>query len=306
MKVLVLGGNGFIGSHVVDALLAAGHEVNVFDRMHELWRSPLPGVQYFLGDFSDSSLLAESMQNVDVVVHLISATVPGTSNMDPVADIHHNLEKTVRLLQLMTALNMRRLVFLSSGGTVYGLPSVIPVPETHDLAPICSYGVVKLAIEKYIGAFSHLYGIEPVIIRPANPFGPRQGHQNVQGVIATFMRKMLKREKIQIWGDGSVRRDYIYVTDLARLCLRAIEEGHCGIFNAGSGYGVSLNDIIAMIQAETGIKAEVEYTASRKFDVHEICLDIGKANKVYGWQPEIPLVQGMAMHHAWLSEAAGL
>lgn len=237
MRVLVLGGNGFIGSHVVDELLLAGHDVNIFDKNSEAWRSPLFSVRYFLGDFSDTSLLAESLQGVDVVIHLISTTIPSTSNLDPIADIQGNLSHTVRLLQLMVSFNIKRIVYLSSGGTVYGVPSISPIPETHALDPICSYGVVKAATEKYLGMFAHLHDLQPTIIRPSNPYGPRQGHQNAQGVIATFMSRILAKKKIYVWGDGTVKRDYFFVTDLAKLCRLAVEKrgnwgGQCRIWQS--------------------------------------------------------------------------
>lgn len=302
MRILVLGGNGFIGSHVTDALLAAGHEVNVFDRNPEVFRSPLARVNYFLGEFSDPFLLAEALQDVELVMHLISTTVPSTSNLDPIADINGNLVNTVRLLQLMLASQVKRIVYLSSGGTVYGTPAVTPVPETHVANPICSYGVVKVAVEKYLGVYAHNHGLQVTIIRPSNPYGPRQGHKNVQGVIPTFMSRVMQGEKIQIWGDGSVKRDYFYISDLARLCLLAAESEHSGVFNAGSGHATSLNDLLGMIEQVTGLPARVEYLEPRKFDVQEIALNIERAAHTFNWQPEISLSQGIAAHYAWLSQ----
>ncbi|MGZ8983182.1 MAG: NAD-dependent epimerase/dehydratase family protein [Methylotenera sp.] len=300
MRVLVLGGNGFIGSHVVDALLLAGYDVNVFDKHPEKWRPPFPKVKYFLGNFSDTSLLAESLQGVNVVVHLISTTTPSTSNLDPIADIQSNLTHTVRLLQLMLSCNIKRIVYLSSGGAVYGVPSISPIPETHSLDPICSYGVVKVAIEKYLGMFAHLYDLQPMIIRPSNPYGPRQGHQSVQGAVATFMSQILAKKKINIWGDGTVKRDYLYVTDLAKLCRMAVEKKATGVVNAGSGKAVSLNEILGLIKAEMQSDVEVVYTESRKFDVKEIALDNTKARNMFDWQPNISLEAGLSLNYEWL------
>jgi UDP-glucose 4-epimerase len=300
MKILVLGGNGFIGSHVVDELIGAGHKVSVFGRRHEVWRKPLPTVNYYLGDFSNIPLLAEALQGVDVVMHLISTTVPSTSNLDPIADIQGNLENTMRLLQVMVSVNVKRIIFLSSGGTVYGIPSVLPVPETHPLEPICSYGVVKVAIEKYLGMFEHLHGLRPLIIRASNPFGPRQGHEGVQGAVSTFMQKILLDEKVTIWGDGSTKRDYFYVTDLARFCRLATESELTGIFNAGSGAGLSLNELAHMIETASGRKLNIEYTAGRAFDVREIVLNIDKARKLLNWEPAIDLQKGLSLHYDWM------
>jgi UDP-glucose 4-epimerase len=301
MKILVLGGNGFIGSHVVDELLDAGHEVRVFGRRHEVWRKPLPSVNYFLGDFSNVPLLAEALQGVDLVVHLISTTVPSTSNLDPISDIQGNLESSVRLFQVMVSVNVKRIIFLSSGGTVYGIPTLIPVQEDHPLNPICSYGVVKVAVENYLGMFEKLYGLKPLIIRASNPFGPRQGHDGVQGVASTFMQKALSGEKVTIWGDGTTKRDYLYVTDLAKICRMATESELTGIFNAGSGTGLTLVELAHMIERVSGMKLNMEYKAGRLFDVREIVLNIDKARNVLNWEPEITIQDGLKLLFDWMA-----
>ncbi len=300
MKILVLGGNGFIGSHIVDRLLNEGYAVRIFDRSANRWQPPHPQVDYFIGDFGDAPMLAEAMQGVDAVVHSISTTVPSTSNLDPIADIQSNLVNSVRLMQMMAMARVKRLVFISSGGTVYGVPQQLPVAETHPLNPICSYGVVKLAIEKYMGMFEHLHGVETLILRASNPFGPRQGHGGVQGAVATFMQKVMADEKITIWGDGSVRRDYLYVADLACLCAKAIVSEETGIFNAGYGQGHTLNELILAIEKVLGKKAFVDYVQARKFDVQDIVLDIQKARQVFDWMPQVPFEQGLKLHHDWL------
>ena len=302
MKILVLGGNGFIGTHVLDELLAVGHEVRVFDRSPEAWRKPLSRVSYFLGDFSDTPLLGESLQGVDVVVHLISTTVPSTSNFDPIADIQSNLINSVRLFQLMKSAKVERIVYLSSGGTVYGIPSILPVPETHPLNPICSYGIVKVAIEKYLGMFEYLYGLKPLVIRASNPFGPRQGHQGVQGAVSTFMHKILAGEKISIWGDGKIKRDYLYVTDLARMCRLAAESVQTGVVNAGLGKGLTLIELVQMIETATGKRADVEHIAARSYDVPEIVLDIEKAIDMFGWSPAISMQEGLSLQFGWMAK----
>lgn len=300
MNVLVLGGNGFIGSHVIDELRQAKHAVRVFGRDPDPWRSPLEGVRYYRGEFSDTLLMAEAIQGVEVVVHLISTTVPNTSNLNPVSDIQSNLVNTVQLLQLMQGAGVRRIVYFSSGGTVYGVPTHLPILETDPLNPICSYGVVKVAVEKYLAMFEHLYGLQPLILRPSNPYGPRQGHQGVQGVVSTFMHKIIEGERLTIWGDGTVKRDYIYIGDLARLCRVAIESGLTGIFNAGSGEGRTLDQVVAAIEAVTGRKANVQYAGSRRFDVPEIILDISKAMDAFHWRPQATFEEGLASHYAWL------
>ena len=175
MRTLVLGGCGFIGSHVVDRLLAVGQNVRVMDRGPEKFREPLPQVEYVLGDFSDGSAVVEAMADVDIVLHLVSATVPGTAALDPGADVSRNLLPTIGLLENMRKVHVPRLVYLSSGGAVYGVPEVIPTPEEHPLRPTNSYGIVKAAIEHYVRMYSGNESLAATIIRPSNPYGPRRG-----------------------------------------------------------------------------------------------------------------------------------
>ncbi len=299
MKVLVLGGCGFIGSHLVDDLLVAGHKVHVFDRSPELYRAPLANVDYFFGDFSDSPLLAEALEGVDVVYHLISTTVPSTSNLDPISDVQGNLINMLRLLQLMVQKKINKIVYLSSGGTVYGIPDVVPIPETHPLCPICSYGVVKVAIENYLQMFHHLHGLEYIVLRASNPYGERQGHVGVQGVIGTFMRKLLADEPIEIWGDGSVVRDFIYVGDLAELCVRACDHKVNGIFNVGSGAGNSINDIVSTLVSVTGKQMVPIYKSGRGYDVQRVVLDVQRAINTFGWIPKVGLAEGISRSWLW-------
>jgi len=300
MKVLVLGGNGFIGSHVVDQLLAAGHKVRVFDRSPERYREPLKQVEYRLGRFDDIFQVAEALQGVDVVCHLISTTVPGTSNMDPVADVQNNLVNTLSLLEQMRKKGLRRILYLSSGGTVYGNPESSPVCEDHPLKPISSYGVVKVAIEKYLYMYQQLYGLQPVILRPSNPYGPRQGHAGVQGLIGTLLVRAMASETLEIWGDGSIVRDYMDVSDLAQLCVKVVESDACGTFNAGSGEGYSINQIITMIRDMTGGTSEVCYKPARAFDVQEVVLDISRALQQFNWKPNVKLSTGIRDQMEWL------
>lgn len=300
MRALVLGGNGFIGSHLVDSLLADGHVVRVLDRGPELYRSPFAGVDYRFGDFGDAPVLAEALEGVDVVYHLVSTTVPSTSNLDPISDINGNLINTVKLLQLMNQKNVTRLVYLSSGGTVYGIPEIVPIPEVHPLKPICSYGVVKVAIENYMFMFQSLYGLRPIVLRASNPYGERQGNAGVQGVIGTFLKKAKSGESVEIWGDGSVVRDFIHVSDLAGLCLKAGISSYTGIVNVGSGVGHSIRDVVAAVSSATGKVLHPVYKSRRAYDVPSVVLDISKASRVMDWEPVIELSDGVRRTWKWM------
>jgi UDP-glucose 4-epimerase len=299
MRALVIGGCGFIGSHVVDALVKRGDSVRVFDRQYERFREPLPGVEYCLGDFADQMALVEALTGVDVVFHLVSTTFPGTANLSPTTDVRDNLIGSLRLLDLMVETKVGRIVFLSSGGTVYGVPDIVPVPEDHPLRPINSYGIVKVAIEHYLEMYRHLRGIASLVVRASNPYGPRQSHSGVQGVISTFLSRVHEKQPIEIWGDGSVTRDYLHVADLARFCVLAGASDRVGPFNVGSGEGRSLNEIIDVIRRVTCADIMPQYKPGRPVDVPRSVLDISRATKSFEWRPNISLIDGIDQTWTW-------
>ena len=301
MNIIVLGGNGFIGSHIVDELMLRGHDVSILCRSYDKVNRHVAGAHYFYGDFSDSVFVRDAIQGVDVVIHCISSTVPSTSVRNPVIDINQNLVASVKLLQSMNELGLKRLIYLSSGGTVYGSPQQLPVKEDHPLNPISSYGVVKVAIEHYIGMFQALHGLSPIILRPSNPYGARQANVGIQGALGTFLSKTLSRKPITIWGDGEINRGYIYVKDLANLCANAAESALEGTFNVCSGKSTSLNELIILIEHATGIKPNVTYEAGRGFDVKNIFLDISLAQKTFNWAPQYTIETGIAEYYKSLN-----
>ena len=304
MRALVLGGGGFIGSHLVDELVLRHDEVRVLDRTLERHRQTPPVVDYRLGDYGDVAALAEALQDVDVVFHLASETVPSTSNLDPEADIAVNLIPTVRLLEQMVKIGVPRIVFLSSGGTVYGNTGSAAVPVGHPLQPLCSYGIVKVAIEHYVRMFHQLHGLSAVILRASNPYGPRQGHLGVQGAIATFLDRTLREQPIHVWGDGHHVRDYIYISDLARLCVLAGDSGLEGTYNAGGGVGHSVNQVLRVIADTTGRQPDVRYGPARALDVDGIVLDVTDTEAHFDWSPTVDLDEGVALHWEWVQRCS--
>lgn len=299
MRFLVLGGRGFIGSHVVDQLVLAGHGVRIVTRRPEAARCPVPGVEYVLGDCRDARLLAASLNGIDGVLHMFSATTPGSGNLDPTYDVEQNLLSALTLLDEMGRAGVRRLVYLSSGGAVYGHPESIPIPESHPLRPIGSYGIVKVAVESYIGLFARDRGLLPAIIRPSNAYGERQGRNCAHGVVSVLMRRALAGGEFQVWGDGSLVRDYLHVGDLARLCRLAAESSMVGTFNAGSGLGTSLQTLIDRVMKVSGRSFPVHYSDARSFDVPENVLDIASAADAFGWEPGISLDDGLRRTWDW-------
>ncbi len=302
MKILVLGGGGFIGYPLVEDLVVAGHEVKVLGRSRLPGR-PLPaGVQYVSGELADSQLMRELLVDVDAVAHLISGTVPSTGDKDPGKDVELNLLGTLSLLEDMAACNVTRILYLSSGGTVYGKPQEVPIPEGHILDPICSYGVVKVAIESYLKLYESKAGIRPVVIRASNPYGLYQGNLGVQGIIGTYLNLALKHQPIEIWGDGSAIRDYIHVKDLSSLCVTALLSDRVGVYNGGSGTGTSVLHIAEIVQEITGNPIPIVYKPHRSLDVPVSVLDIERAKMDFDWEPKIGLREGIAGVWSWLKE----
>lgn len=304
MNCLVLGGNGFIGSHLVDLLLREGHGVRVYDRADDRFRSRLAQVEYIYGELGNQGLIRAALTDVDVVFHLISTTIPGTSNADPAFDVQSNVVDTIRVLEECVAAKIKRFVFVSSGGTIYGIPRTVPIPESHPLNPTCSYGVAKLAIEKYLALFEYLYGLEYVILRPSNAYGERQNPFGQQGVVGVFLGKIVRQEPIVIWGDGSVTRDFVYAGDLATALYQAANYNSLGerIFNVGSGSGVSINEVLKALSAITGRDLDVRYTEARRFDVPVNVLDTSLAKEHLGWAPATDLAGGLACTWMWVKE----
>lgn len=304
MKALVIGGNGFIGINLVDELLAAGHQVRVFDRYPSRYKQPDARVEYVTGDFANHGEVEEAVRGTDWIFHLAYTTLPQSSNEDPVYDVRSNVIDTLQLLQCCVASAVKKVIFISSGGTIYGVPQTTPIKEEHPTEPICSYGISKLAIEKYLKLFHHLHGLEFVVARISNPYGEGQNPNAKQGAVGVFLGNVAQGKPITIWGDGEVVRDYLYIRDAAQALVRAAEyqpkADQPRVFNIGSGVGHTLNDIIAQIKAVVDVPVEVQYTPARALDVPANVLDITRAKQHLGWHPEVELTQGLRQTWTWI------
>lgn len=306
MKCIVLGGGGFLGSNLAEALVAAGHKVKIFDKPGFNATKKIESsesIEVLEGNFLNVVELSQAIEGCDVVYHLISTTLPKSSNDAPVYDIESNVVGTLNLLQAMVEKKVKKIVFLSSGGTIYGIPQQIPLNELHPTNPICSYGIGKLAIEKYLQLYHLLHGIDYAILRLSNPFGKGQSLAGIQGVITAFLHKVLTNQPIEIWGDGTVIRDYIYVSDVTNALLKAMDNCSADrLFNIGSGEGISINEIITHI--ETLIKRPVNYQflPRRDFDVPVNILDISKAKEMLHWCPQVSFEEGLAKTWEWLNQ----
>lgn len=305
MKALVIGGNGFIGTSLVDELLTQGHQVRVFDRYPSRYCEPNSQVEYVVGDMGNHGEMEAAVKGVDWVFHLAYTTLPQTSNDDPLYDIRSNVVDTVQLLEECRNSSVRKVVFVSSGGTVYGVPQCSPIKEEHPTDPHCSYGITKLTIEKYLQLYHHLYGLEYVIARTSNPYGIRQNPNAKQGAVGVFLGNVASGKPITIWGDGEVVRDYIYISDTAKALVRAAEYepklGQHRLFNIGAGSGVSLNQLVEEIRQVVDKPVEVRYTPARAVDVPANVLDISRARRELNWQPEVSLKEGLTRSWKWVS-----
>ncbi len=307
MKCLILGGGGFLGSHLSDKLLQLGYEVRVFERPNlKKYRNfdCSEKIEWFEGDFANSDDLERSVFGCNIIYHFVSTTLPKSSNDNPVYDVETNLVGTLNLLNHAHKEKIQKIIFLSSGGTVYGVPEILPLKEIHPSNPLCSYGITKLAIEKYFHLYHMLYGLDYCVLRLANPFGERQRVTGAQGAVAVFLDKALKGETIEIWGDGSVVRDYVYVHDVVDAMVKAIDYGgSVRLFNIGSGKGQSLNDILDEIESLLGRPVERKYTQARSLDVPSNVLDIDQADRFLKWQPSVTFRQGLERTLEWLQKS---
>ncbi|HUW69832.1 MAG TPA: NAD-dependent epimerase/dehydratase family protein [bacterium] len=305
MKIVAFGGGGFIGSAIVDRLLLAGHEVRIFERTRVLpYRTfgESEPVEWTTGDMQSPHDVATALEGMDAVLHLVSTTLPKNSNEDTVFDVQSNLVSTLHLLDAMVVLQIKRIVFISSGGTVYGEPRYLPIDEEHPTNPLVSYGITKLAIEKYLLLYQRVHGLKPTILRVANPYGERQRAETAQGAVGVFLHRALRGQMIDIWGDGSAIRDYIYIGDVADAFVRAFAyDGNSTTFNISSCTGVSLNDLLSRLERHLGHAVDRRYLPGRPFDVPASILDNTLARTELGWKPETSLREGIALTAAWIS-----
>lgn len=306
MKFLVFGGGGFIGSTIVDRLLIDGHQLRVFERPRVApYRkfTEAEKVEWVTGDLSSTHDVNDVMSGIDVVLHLVSTTLPKSSNDDPIYDVQSNVVATLQMLNAMITHNVQKIVFISSGGTVYGNPMYLPIDEKHPTDPVVSYGITKLAIEKYLQMYSHLYGIRAIILRVANPYGERQRIETAQGAVGVFLHHALKGIPIEIWGDGSVKRDYIHVSDVAEAFVRAVEYvGSKNCFNISSGIGTSLNELISMLRNSITKPVDIIYLPSRPFDIAVSVLSNKLAQDELNWTPLISMDDGIARVVKWMKD----
>ena len=289
-RCIIFGGAGFIGSHIADDLLKHKFKITIFDKLYASKRNVehiIDKISFIEGDFVNKIDVGDSLKGHDYAIHLVSSTLPADSNLNPVYDVESNLISTLNFLDECFKKKIKKVIFISSGGTVYGKPGYIPVSERHPTHPSCSYGIIKLAIEKYLALYKELEGLKYTVLRLSNPFGERQNPHLPQGLIAHLLYNIKKGKDVDIWGDGSVVRDYFYIKDAVKSVYKAINyNGEVSLFNISSSKGLSVNQILLKFKKVLKLKFRINYLPARKFDVPINILDNTLAKKILGWKPE--------------------
>lgn len=303
---VVLGGGGFLGTNLCRRLTASGHRVRAFGH-RGLFPAALANVDWRHGSFTDTAALTDALKDAEIAFHLIHTTIPYSANLDMTGDVLQNLIPSLAFLDLARRCGIKRVIFVSSGGTIYGRSEQIPIEETAPTEPITSYGVTKLAIEKYLAIYQHLHGLDYRILRVANPFGPFQVSIKKQGLIAEIISRAMNREPIEVWGDGSVVRDFIFVDDVVdALEIAAGDTSNERVFNIGSGIGRSVREVLVIIEKLLVSKLEIKWKGERTVDVPVSVLSVKRARDKLGWTPKTPFENGIAKTMAWWKDNADL
>lgn len=302
---IIFGGNGFIGSHLAEHLVERGYAVTVFDRFLS-GMGNLAGmtdkIEVISGDFLNKDDVSNALEGMDILFHYISTTNPATSVQDPIYDIESNIIGSVHLLQAAVKADVRRVIFPSSGGTIYGKTTGEPIRESSLLNPVNPYSISKLAIERYLHYFQQSSGLEYLILRYSNPYGERQSPYAKQGVIPIFLNKIKNNEQPVIYGDGSSTRDYIYIKDAIDATIAVLEsETRERVFNIGSGQETSLNRLIDIMSEVTGKECTPEYKNDNGIYLSKFVLDISRITRETGWVPTTSLYDGLSKTWEWIN-----
>ena len=301
MNIAVTGGAGFIGSHIVDHYIEAGHNVVIIDDMSSGVKANINPKATFhkigIGDKKIAQLLKD--EKIEVLNHHAAQISVRVSVDDPKLDAQVNIVDALNLYEAARAASVRRIIFASSGGAIYGEQDYFPADEKHSKRPLSPYGVAKLANEKYLGYYKSVYGIENVIYRYTNVYGPRQNPHGEAGVVAIFTTKMLKGEQPVINGDGTQTRDYLYVNDLARANVLALGENARGIYNVGTGMEYSVNTLFQLLQMKIGKPFKRVHAPAKAGEQKRSVCTPSKMKNLLQWQPEVSFEEGLSRTVDW-------
>ena len=295
--VLVVGGTGMIGSRVVHHLLSAGIRVTMLNRRPYLHGPQPASLRVVQGDALDETVLARAVQGAELVVYALSAGVPQTPSSTPFADVRHALEPLLSVLRAMREHSARRILFFSSGGTVYGNPRSLPVAEDAPTNPVSAYGVLKLAAEKYVAMYCGLHSMSYCILRAGNVYGQGQAIVPGHGAVTTILRAAATGQPLQVYGDGQGLRDYVFSEDVGWLVSRLVRRPDLpSVLNVATGTGTSVLELVALAEGVTGRHIPVTHLPARSFDVVSVVLDTSRLRELVEWSPT-PLEVGV--RHSW-------
>lgn len=293
---LVIGANGFLGSHLVDALAASGHSVTAFDRFTTDQQFTSAGVRRVSGDFMSLSDLRNAVDGQEQVFHFLSTTSPATSEGDPTLDVTTNVAGSIALFEAAVEAGVARIAFASTGGAIYGDQTAALITEEAVPAPISPYAIGKLTIEGYLRYFERTHGLKSVSFRISNPYGPRQHPQRRQGVIPIFLQQIAEGLPLTVLGDGTMLRDYIYVDDVAKMIVETVDRVPAfPVYNIGSGRGTTVNELLQLARDVTGREVSIEHAAQPVTFVQRSVLDVGRYSTEFGERANIGLTEGMEL-----------
>lgn len=304
-RVLILGGSGFMGRSLARRLSRTGWHVQLVARSQRSNDWVSSGVDYHQGSYGDAALVKPLLAGTTWVVHLACDTVPGSQG-GPAFEGIKNLLPTLQLLELLHTYTEARLLFVSTGGAIYGNACTRPAVETAMTSPLSYYAAGKASIEAFINAFSHLNSRDTVILRPSNVYGPGQAIRAGFGIVPALFKAAIKGQAFDLWGHGDITRDFLYIEDFVDLCvgvLDAPKQSGARTYNAGSGAGCSLNNLVRMVEQVSGRTIDQVHRPARLVDVNYIVLDNGKIQREIGWSPKTRLLDGLGLTWQWFTEA---
>ena len=302
MRILVTGGAGFIGSNVADRFIELGHEVAVFDDLSTGFREFVnPRAEFHLGDLADASAIDRCVRafEPEIVTHLAAQMDVRKSVTDPLLDARVNVLGSIGLLQACTKHGVRKVVYASTGGALYGEGRHLPATEDHPVNPESPYGASKHTVEHYLYLWKVLHGLDYTVLRYPNVYGPRQNPHGEAGVNAIFIGLMLEGKRPRIFGDGNAVRDYLYVSDVVDANVTALERGSGEMLNLGTGVGTSVNDIVRELKVILNFREDAIYDAPRPGEIQRIYLDASRAKRVLGWEPKVSFAEGLRRTVEW-------
>lgn len=303
MKILVTGGAGFIGSHIVDAMIHSKHQVEVLDNLSTGFAHNIPtGITLFNEDIGNPAA-AEIVQNggYDTIFHQAAQIDVRKSVQNPAEDAHINIIGTINLLEAAVKSGVQHFIFASSGGAGYGEPDYYPLDEKHLLNPLSPYGISKIAVEKYLHYYQEVHGLKTTILRYANVYGPRQNPHGEAGVVAIFLNKMLQNQQPLINGDGKQTRDYVYVADVVNANTMVFNNKKYGAYNVGTGREITVNEIFEVLNTFFENKFSQQHGQTKSGEQRRSVLSYQKIKQEFGWEPTIDLETGLYKTYQWFA-----